>query len=250
MRSKPLILLNSFVTWLPNRYPAPLGLAPQASISSGSLHIRSQKAPSWGISQTRSIVRICKTAQHTLMHDIRGYWPPNHFWQVFISWSKQESHVMSIICLTRQSRNASISSKNRLTTRSRNCLQVRKYKYALHLWLRLATVMNYVCPHTAAPLKFLKGSIRQVFLSYSRMKALASLHYKSKAEAENPDWMRKHAHIARLEGSGIMLAKEQKSKNTWSRVLRSGERPPWTHKILPSTIAYNNKLQWTKELKQ
>lgn len=60
MRSSPLIWLNSLVTRLPKSHPAPRGLAPQASISSGSLHIKSQNAPSCGISQTRSIVRICK----------------------------------------------------------------------------------------------------------------------------------------------------------------------------------------------
>lgn len=56
--SKPLTLLNSDVTLLPKSQPAPLGLMDQASMSSGSLHIRSQKGPSWGISQQRSRVLI------------------------------------------------------------------------------------------------------------------------------------------------------------------------------------------------
>lgn len=62
MSSRPLIWLNSLVTKLPNNHPAPRGLAPHASISSGSLHMRSQNAPSWGISHTRSIVLICSKA--------------------------------------------------------------------------------------------------------------------------------------------------------------------------------------------
>ena len=43
-------LQNSFVTLAPNKYPAPLEFTAQYSTSSGSDHIRSQKAPSWGIS--------------------------------------------------------------------------------------------------------------------------------------------------------------------------------------------------------
>jgi hypothetical protein len=49
---------TSAVTRDPNSQPAPRGLTAHVSISSGSLHIRSQKGPSWGISQLRSIVRI------------------------------------------------------------------------------------------------------------------------------------------------------------------------------------------------
>ena len=49
--------LNSAVTRAPNSQPAPRGLTAQVSMSSGSLHIRSQKGPSCGISHTRSMVR-------------------------------------------------------------------------------------------------------------------------------------------------------------------------------------------------
>ena len=38
--------LNSAVTFLPKSQPAPLGLMAQVSISSGSLHMRSQNGPS------------------------------------------------------------------------------------------------------------------------------------------------------------------------------------------------------------
>ena len=41
-----LILLNSLVTSLPNKYPAPLLFTYQYCMSSGSDHMRSQKAPS------------------------------------------------------------------------------------------------------------------------------------------------------------------------------------------------------------
>lgn len=49
---------TSLVTLEPNSQPAPLGLIAQVSTSSGSDHTRSQKAPLWGISWLRSIVRI------------------------------------------------------------------------------------------------------------------------------------------------------------------------------------------------
>lgn len=49
---------TSFVTLEPNSQPAPRGLIAQVSTSSGSDHTRSQKAPLWGISWLRSMVRI------------------------------------------------------------------------------------------------------------------------------------------------------------------------------------------------
>lgn len=59
-----LMLLNSDVTLRPNSQPAPRGDTAQVSMSSGSLHIKSQKGPSWGISHTRSIVRICGVVEN------------------------------------------------------------------------------------------------------------------------------------------------------------------------------------------
>lgn len=53
-------LFTSEVTLDPNNHPAPRGLTAHVSISSGSLHIRSQKGPSWGISQFLSITLICQ----------------------------------------------------------------------------------------------------------------------------------------------------------------------------------------------
>jgi hypothetical protein len=50
---------TSAVTLEPKSHPAPRGLTDQVSISSGSLHIKSQKGPSCGISQFLSIVLIC-----------------------------------------------------------------------------------------------------------------------------------------------------------------------------------------------
>lgn len=58
--SRPFIWLNSAATLAPNSQPAPRGLIAHVSVSSGSLHMRSQKGPSCGISHTRSIVRIYK----------------------------------------------------------------------------------------------------------------------------------------------------------------------------------------------
>ena len=52
--------LNSAVTLPPNSQPAPRGEIAQVSMSSGSLHMRSQKGPSCGISHTRSMVLTCK----------------------------------------------------------------------------------------------------------------------------------------------------------------------------------------------
>lgn len=49
---------TSLVTLEPKSQPAPRGLIAQVSTSSGSDHTRSQKAPLWGISWLRSIVRI------------------------------------------------------------------------------------------------------------------------------------------------------------------------------------------------
>ncbi len=49
--------LNSAVTLPPKSQPAPRGLTAQASMSSGSLHMRSQNGPSCGISCTRSMHR-------------------------------------------------------------------------------------------------------------------------------------------------------------------------------------------------
>lgn len=43
--------------------PAPRGLSPQPSISSGSDHSRSHMAPSWGTSCLRSMLRICGAEQ-------------------------------------------------------------------------------------------------------------------------------------------------------------------------------------------
>lgn len=54
-----LSLHTSEVTLDPKSQPAPRGLTAHVSISSGSLHIRSQKGPSCGISQLRSITLIC-----------------------------------------------------------------------------------------------------------------------------------------------------------------------------------------------
>jgi hypothetical protein len=42
----PLIWLNSLVTLRPNSQPAPRGDTAQVSMSSGSLHIKSQNGPS------------------------------------------------------------------------------------------------------------------------------------------------------------------------------------------------------------
>lgn len=53
-----LVLLNYSTISPPKRYPAPLGLKPQPSISSGSDHIRSHIAPSWGTSIFLSIALI------------------------------------------------------------------------------------------------------------------------------------------------------------------------------------------------
>lgn len=53
-------MITSEVTLDPNSQPAPRGLTAHVSISSGSLHMRSQNGPSWGISQFRSITLICK----------------------------------------------------------------------------------------------------------------------------------------------------------------------------------------------
>lgn len=53
------------LTLEPKSQPAPRGDTAQVSMSSGSLHMRSQKGPSCGISHTRSIVRTCaRHAQH------------------------------------------------------------------------------------------------------------------------------------------------------------------------------------------
>ena len=57
-----LTSLNSAVTRDPNSHPAPRGLIAHVSMSSGSLHIRSQNGPSCGISQFRSIIRIWSMA--------------------------------------------------------------------------------------------------------------------------------------------------------------------------------------------
>lgn len=50
--------LNFSTTSPPNWYPAPRGLSPHPSISSGSDHIKSHIAPSCGTSCLRSITRI------------------------------------------------------------------------------------------------------------------------------------------------------------------------------------------------
>ena len=50
--------LTSLDTLSPNNHPAPLGLTAQVSTSSGSLHTRSQKAPSCGISCALATTRI------------------------------------------------------------------------------------------------------------------------------------------------------------------------------------------------
>jgi hypothetical protein len=47
------------LTFPARTHPAPRGLNPQPSMSSGSLHSRSHMAPSWGTSCLRSMVRIC-----------------------------------------------------------------------------------------------------------------------------------------------------------------------------------------------
>jgi len=59
------ITLTSEVTLDPKSQPAPRGLTAQVSISSGSLHMRSQKGPSWGISQFRSMTLICQVKTQT-----------------------------------------------------------------------------------------------------------------------------------------------------------------------------------------
>jgi hypothetical protein len=51
--------ITSEVTLDPKSQPAPRGLTAHVSISSGSLHMRSQNGPSCGISQFRSITLIC-----------------------------------------------------------------------------------------------------------------------------------------------------------------------------------------------
>lgn len=56
---RELILRKCSVTVAPKSQPAPRGLVAHVSmVSSGSDHTRSQKAPSWGISWPRSIIRI------------------------------------------------------------------------------------------------------------------------------------------------------------------------------------------------
>lgn len=50
--------VTSLVTLAPKSQPAPRGLMAHVSTSSGSDHTRSQKAPLWGISWLRSMVRI------------------------------------------------------------------------------------------------------------------------------------------------------------------------------------------------
>jgi len=52
--------ITSEVTRDPKSQPAPRGLTAHVSISSGSLHIRSQNGPSWGISQFLSMTLICQ----------------------------------------------------------------------------------------------------------------------------------------------------------------------------------------------
>lgn len=66
--------ITSEVTLDPNSQPAPRGLTAHVSISSGSLHIRSQNGPSCGISQLRSITLICQVTckKHILHHHPRG----------------------------------------------------------------------------------------------------------------------------------------------------------------------------------
>lgn len=51
-------IITSFVTFAPKSQPAPRGLIAHVSTSSGSDQTRSQKAPLWGISWLRSMVRI------------------------------------------------------------------------------------------------------------------------------------------------------------------------------------------------
>jgi len=55
---------TSWVTLVPKSQPAPRGLTAHVSISSGSLHIRSQKGPSYGISQLRSVICIWKQQRY------------------------------------------------------------------------------------------------------------------------------------------------------------------------------------------
>lgn len=52
------VIITSFVTFAPKSQPAPRGLIAHVSTSSGSDQTRSQKAPLWGISWLRSMVRI------------------------------------------------------------------------------------------------------------------------------------------------------------------------------------------------
>ena len=54
---------TSCVTFEPKSQPAPRAFMPQDSISSGSDHIKSQKAPSCGISMRRSIPLIWSTSR-------------------------------------------------------------------------------------------------------------------------------------------------------------------------------------------
>ena len=69
---------TSWVTLVPKSQPAPRGLTAHVSISSGSLHIRSQKGPSCGISQLRSIVRI--------------WWKDNQSFNFIETFSQNKNH--------------------------------------------------------------------------------------------------------------------------------------------------------------
>jgi len=63
-------------------------------MSSGSLHIRSQKGPSCGISHTRSMVRTCASAAAAEYHSGRP-------WRLFELLALQYKHP-AVACLPRQ----------------------------------------------------------------------------------------------------------------------------------------------------
>lgn len=81
-------IITSFVTFAPKSQPAPRGLIAHVSTSSGSDQTRSQKAPLWGISWLRSMVRIWSSV---LMSGERP--PCTQRICSSINWSKKETHA-------------------------------------------------------------------------------------------------------------------------------------------------------------
>ena len=92
---------TSEVTLDPKSQPAPRGLTAHVSMSSGSLHIRSQNGPSCGISQFRSMTLIWSVSFHSessprqaadygtrtnALITLRKRWQPTIIWSEFLYW--------------------------------------------------------------------------------------------------------------------------------------------------------------------